>query len=86
MGSNLRFDMSVIFMVNYSFSGSDVPVDSETFLVTDSVNLKIKPVQSFGYAYKGKVFVRVFIGMSARTCMRIYVCTIFLKDKNDVPI
>jgi hypothetical protein len=86
MGLNLRFDMGVIFMGNYSFSGSDIPVDSEAFLVTDSVNLKIKPTQSFGYAYKGKVFVRVFIWVSARTCMRIYVCTIFLKDKNDVPI
>jgi hypothetical protein len=26
--------------------------------------------------------VRVFIGVSARTCMDIYVCTMFLKKKD----
>jgi hypothetical protein len=31
----------IIFLV-----GGDVPVDNETLLVTDFVNLKIKPVQS----------------------------------------
>jgi hypothetical protein len=58
--------------------GGDVPIDSETLLVTDFVNLKIKPAQSFGSDHKGRVCVRVFIGVSARTCMSIYVCTVFL--------
>jgi hypothetical protein len=58
----------------------DVPVNSETLLVTDFVNLKIKPAQSFRCAHKGKMCVRIFIGVSARTCMRIYVCTVFLKN------
>jgi hypothetical protein len=57
----------------------DVPVDSETLFVTAFVNLKIKPVQSFRGAHKGRVFVRVFIGVSARTCMSICVCTVFVK-------
>jgi hypothetical protein len=61
--------------------GGDVPVGSNTLLVTDFVNLKIKPAQSFGGAHRGRVCVRVFIGMSARTCMSIYVCTVFLKKK-----
>jgi hypothetical protein len=59
--------------------GGDVSVDSETLLMTDFVNLKIKPVQSFGGAHRGRVCVRVLIGVSARTCMSIRVCTMFLK-------
>jgi hypothetical protein len=46
--------------------GGDIPVDSDALLVTDFVNLKIKPTQSFGGTYRGRVYVRVFIGMSAR--------------------
>jgi hypothetical protein len=59
--------------------GGDVPVDSDAFLVTDFVNLKIKPAQSFRCAYKSMVYVHMFIGMSAHTYMSIYVCTVFLK-------
>jgi hypothetical protein len=44
---NLRFDMSIVFMANYSFSGRRCPIDSETLLVTDFVNLKIKTAQFF---------------------------------------
>jgi hypothetical protein len=60
--------------------GGDIPVDSETFLVTNFVNLKIKPVQSFEYAHRGMVCMCVFIGVSARTCTSNYVCTVFLKN------
>jgi hypothetical protein len=61
--------------------GGDIPVDSETLLVTDFVNLKIKPAQSFGCAHRGRVCVHMFIGVSARTCMSICVCSVFLKKK-----
>jgi hypothetical protein len=37
------------------------------------VNLKIKPAQSFIGAHRGRVCVRVFIGVSARTCISICV-------------
>jgi hypothetical protein len=47
----------------------DVPVDSEMFLMTDFVNFKIKPTQSFGGDYRDSVCVCVFIGVSACTCM-----------------
>jgi hypothetical protein len=47
IGLNLRFDMSIVFMANYSFSGRRRPIDSETLLVTDFVNLKIKTAQFF---------------------------------------
>jgi hypothetical protein len=40
LGSNSRFDMSVVFTANYSFSGDDVPIDSDALLVTDFVNLR----------------------------------------------
>jgi hypothetical protein len=46
--SNRRFDMSVVFTANYFFT-----VDSETLLVTDFMNLKIKSAQSFECAHRG---------------------------------
>jgi hypothetical protein len=45
------------------------------------MNLKIKSAQSFISANKGKVCVRVFIGVSAHMCMSICVCTVFLKKE-----
>jgi hypothetical protein len=61
--------------------GGDVPVDSETLLVIDFVNLKIKLAQSFECAHKSRVCVCVFIGVSVHTCMNICVCTVFLKKE-----
>jgi hypothetical protein len=52
----------------------DVLVDSETLLMTDFVNLKIKLVQSFRNIYRGRLCVRVFTGLSAHTYINIYVC------------
>jgi hypothetical protein len=59
--------------------GGDVPIDSDALLVTDFVNLKIKLIQSFGDAHKGRMCVYVYIEMSNRICMSICVCTVFLK-------
>jgi hypothetical protein len=59
--------------------GGNVPVDSNTLLVTDFVNLKIKPVQSFGGAYRGKMCIRIFIGVDDYTCMNICIYTVFQK-------
>jgi hypothetical protein len=47
--------------------------------VINFVNLKIKSAQSFKGVYRGSVYVHVFIGMSAHTCMSICVYTVFLK-------
>jgi hypothetical protein len=41
---------------------SDFSVNSEMLLVTDFVNLKIKPTQSFKDAYMDRIYVRVHIG------------------------
>jgi hypothetical protein len=57
----------------------DIPVDSEPLLVTGFVNIKIKPTKSFGCTYRDRLCMRVFIEVSARTYMNIYVCTVFLK-------
>jgi hypothetical protein len=61
--------------------GDDVLIDSETLLVTDFVNLKIKSAQSFGCAHRDRICVYVFIGVSARTYMSTCVCTVFLKKQ-----
>jgi hypothetical protein len=74
-GSNSRFDMVVVFMTNYSFSGNDV------LLVTDFVNFKIKSTQSFGGAHRSRVCVHVFIGVSNYTCKNIYIYTVFQKKE-----
>jgi hypothetical protein len=60
----------------------DVPVDSDVLLVTDFINLKIQPTQSFEGAYRGRMYVRVFIGVGTHTYMNIYVCTVFLKKSS----
>jgi hypothetical protein len=39
-GSNLN--MGVAFMVNYFLVGDNISINSETFLMTDFINLKIK--------------------------------------------
>jgi hypothetical protein len=51
----------------------DVPVNSEVLLVTDFVNLKIKPTQFFKGVHRDKVCVHVFIEVSVRTCINICV-------------
>jgi hypothetical protein len=79
LGLNPRFNMCVAFMDNYFSVGGDIPIDSEMSLVTNFVNLKIKSAQSFEGTHRGRMCVHVFIGVSARTCMSICVCTVFLK-------
>jgi hypothetical protein len=61
--------------------GDDVPVDSETLLMTNFMNLKIKPAQSFGGTHKGRMCIHMFIGVGAHMCMRICICTVFLKKQ-----
>jgi hypothetical protein len=63
--------------------GGDVPVDSEPLLVTDFMNLKIKPTQSFRSAYIDRMCVHVFISVSVHTCMNICIYIVFLKKLHD---
>jgi hypothetical protein len=61
-GSNLRFNISVTYLRLIILLVGDVSVDSETLLVIDFINLKIKSTQSFKCAHRGRMYVRVFIG------------------------
>jgi hypothetical protein len=72
--------MCVVFMANYFLVRGNVPVDSDALLVTDFVNLKIKSVQSFRCAHRGKIYVHMLIGVSAHMYMSIYIYTVFLKE------
>jgi hypothetical protein len=44
--------------------GGDVSVDSETLLMTNFVNLKIKSAQSFRDTHKNKIYIYIFIKMN----------------------
>jgi hypothetical protein len=52
----------------------DVSVGSDALLVTDFVNLKIKLTQSFGCAYRSRMCVRIFIGLSAHRLSMFVLC------------
>jgi hypothetical protein len=56
---NFRFDIDIVFMVNYSFS--ERRIDSETFLMTNFVNLNIKPTQFFRDTHRSRMCIRMFI-------------------------
>jgi hypothetical protein len=47
--------------------------------MTNFVNFKIKPIQSFRGAYSDRVCVHVFIGVSTPMCMSICIYTVFKK-------
>jgi hypothetical protein len=66
--------------------GADVPIDSKVLLVTNFMNLKIKPTQSFECAHRGRICVHVFIEMGVHMCMTIYIFTVFLKNNNPLEI
>jgi hypothetical protein len=58
--------------------GDDIYVDSETLLMIDFMDLKIKPTQSFRIGHRDRACVRVFIGMSA---MYKYMCLYCVSKK-----
>jgi hypothetical protein len=54
---------------------SDVLVDDETSMVTSGIS-KSAGAQSFESAPRGRVCVRVFIGVSVRACCERLLCTV----------
>jgi hypothetical protein len=80
-GSNPIFDMSVVFTPNYFLVEDDVLIDNDVLSVTDFMNLKIKSTQSFRGAHISKVYVHIFIWMSAHTYININIYTVFLGKK-----
>jgi hypothetical protein len=80
-GSNPIFDMGVayLWLIILSVVG-DVSSTARHSLI-DFVNLKIKLARSFGGAYRGRICVRVYIGVSVYTCMNICVCIVWYPAK-----
>jgi hypothetical protein len=60
--------------------GGDIPINSETFLVIDFMNLKIKSAQSFECAHKDNVCIHMFIGVNAHMSMIIYIYSVSKKS------
>jgi hypothetical protein len=53
--------------------GGDVHINNKTFFVTDFVNLKIKSTQSFKDTYINRLYVYMFMVISAHTYINICV-------------
>jgi hypothetical protein len=64
--------------------GVDVSIDSDVLLMTDFVNLKIKPAHSFRSAHISRVCVCVYRGECSYIYMSIYIYIIFLTKKRRV--
>jgi hypothetical protein len=58
----------------------DVPVDSESLLLIDFVNLKIKPTQSFECAYRGRVCTCIYRDEYSYI-YKYLVYTVFIKKR-----
>jgi hypothetical protein len=54
---------------------SDVPVDDKAPVVTSRTS-RSAGASSFGGAHRGRVCVRVFIGVSVRACYERLRCTV----------
>jgi hypothetical protein len=65
--------MGIVFTVNYYFSGRRRPINNETLLMIDFVNLKIKSTQSFKCSHKNRVYIHVFIGVNTHIYIYIYI-------------
>jgi hypothetical protein len=65
-----------LWLIILSVTG-DVLIDNETLLVTNFVNFKIKPVQSFGCAHRNSVHTCIHRG----ECSYLYDYLLFLRKK-----
>jgi hypothetical protein len=53
----------------------DIP-PTVRYLLIDFVNPNIKSAQFFKCAHIDKIYVRIFIGVSAHTCINIFIYTV----------
>jgi hypothetical protein len=56
--------------------GDDVPVDSVALLVTDFINFKIKPAQSFRGALRDRMYIHIFIEVSALRYFNFWIAKV----------
>jgi hypothetical protein len=75
-GLNARFNMMLYLRLIILSVEDDIPIESETILVIDFVNLKIKLSQSFRCIHKDKMYVCMFIGMSNHIYIYMSICVI----------
>jgi hypothetical protein len=61
--------LCVLFMANFFSLGGDVPIDTEALFMTDFLNLKIKPSQSFECAHRSMVQQDCYIWMIGTSWM-----------------
>jgi hypothetical protein len=61
LGSILRFDTILYLWLIILLVRGNIPIDSETLLMTDFINLKIKLIQFFESAYRSRICTHVFI-------------------------
>jgi hypothetical protein len=71
LGSSPRLDTGFISGFNSAILSvvGDVPVDSEASVVISSISRLAGPTHFFEGAYKGRVCVRAFVGVSVRSCI-----------------
>jgi hypothetical protein len=62
------------------YSGNDVPVDNEAPVATSRIS-RFAGAQSFEGVHRGRVCVRVFIGVSVRACCKRLHCTVSISKK-----
>jgi hypothetical protein len=59
---NSRFEMGVIYLgLIILLIVDDVPINNETFLMTDFINIKIKPAQSFKNTHIKIEYVSIYL-------------------------
>jgi hypothetical protein len=56
---------------------ADVSVDSEMLLLTDFINLKIKPTQTFRCDHRAKMCVYLFVEMSVYMCIQVFMFVVY---------
>jgi hypothetical protein len=78
---NSKFDMSVVFTVNYFFSGRRRPRRQRDALGDRFRESQDQTGSVFECAHSSMVCVHVFIRVNTSTCMSICICTRFLKKK-----
>jgi hypothetical protein len=86
LGSNLIFNMCVVFTANYSFGERRCPRRQRCILGDRLREYKDQSRVSLSEVLIELGCVCVFIRVDVHTCMSIYVCTVFLKKQYFVGI
>jgi hypothetical protein len=78
---NFRFDLCIIFMINYFLVGGDISVNSEIFLLIDFINLKIK---ANSVAHIDKTCICVYNNKYSYIYIWIFIFVLYILKKNEI--